>query len=198
MSFVNVTEEIIAPTRTKSVMDKLLFVRQGGEVRRFHTCRRIKEENVAEHSFGVAWLVYLLTDGNCGADLLMQALVHDVAEQETGDIPAPFKRAMGMRGTMNEMEEEILAEHELPLDLLPPAHRWVLKLADALDGMLSCCREAEMGNTLLDGIFLTYNDYVTKLLEEQSHGPHVGIGAAAVAANAAELREEIVTRWENT
>lgn len=69
-------------------------------VDRFSTCRVMKKESVAEHSFYVAFYSLMIAwwcDNHTGqanlnvADLLTKALLHDIDEAATGDIPRFFK-----------------------------------------------------------------------------------------------------------
>ena len=180
------------------IFKQLLCIRRGGEVRRFHTHRRIKEENVAEHSFGVAWILWLITEGQCSAALLMEALVHDLAEQETGDIPAPFKHRIGFRDLICDFEENILRAYGLPVSApISEIEKWTLKLADSLDALASCCREAEMGNKLLDDVFCSVSNSIGKLVDKvpEDYGPHSG---AAIASRATALHNKIAHTWEST
>ena len=75
--------------------EEVFLLRDAGAVKRSHTCRTIKERNVAEHSHGVAMLIislYKAAGIRPSGDLLAAALCHDLSEIATGDIPAPVKR----------------------------------------------------------------------------------------------------------
>jgi putative hydrolase of HD superfamily len=107
-------------------------------------------ESIAEHSFGVAAVAMLLVDalraeGEAvdGERVLRMALVHDVPEACTGDVPMPQKTPKLLEG-LRELEESLAAR------LLPPeeARLWseaddgrtlearVVKAADKLQMML--------------------------------------------------------------
>jgi len=63
---------------------------------RFPNCRRLHEESVAEHSFFTTlYALFLgrLLGGMPMDRLLMKALIHDVEEAVTGDVPRPFKHS---------------------------------------------------------------------------------------------------------
>ena len=143
-------------------INRLRFVQNGGSVRRFHTVRTIEPNTVAEHSFGVAWLVWILTEGQARARLLMASLAHDLAEQEVGDVPAPAKRALGIGPDINELEDRILAANGVAFVLTPEEQR-TMKLADCLDGMLYCAQERKQGNKFVDEAFEKYHSYVTSM-----------------------------------
>lgn len=138
------------------MIDKFKFIRDGGEVRRYHTVRTIHQETVAEHSFGVAMYCYLLC--NPSANLLMAALTHDLAEHKLADIPSPMKRELNISDVINDMEERLL--REIGMDFpLTTAEKRVLKLADIMQGMSFCLREMQFGNSEIDVVFHRYADY---------------------------------------
>ena len=80
-------------------------------------------ESLAEHSFGVAFVAMLLIDAVRaneepvdGERVLRMALIHDVAEAKTGDIPMPQKTET-LAAALHAQE------HALIHDLLPPTAR---------------------------------------------------------------------------
>jgi len=148
-----VNEELVA---------QLNFIRRGGLVKRYHTVNTINPNTVAHHSFGVAWLVHLLTDG-CSYDLIIAALAHDLAEQVTGDISSPTKRRFPVMAEMvQQMEDEILESHGMFVQLTAADQR-ILKMADCLDGMLFCINEIELGNAAVIEVYNRYQNYVQEL-----------------------------------
>jgi len=81
-------------------MEQLDFLRNAGETVRFHTMPILRPQNIAEHSWHLTMLLYLMygqTDPGITFELLMAGLTHDMAEHQTGDLPAPAKRAMDER-----------------------------------------------------------------------------------------------------
>lgn len=146
-------------------MLKLLnFLRRAGQVKRYHTELVLKEQNVGEHSFNVAWLCYLMTDGKPSAALLLGALAHDAAEHITGDIPSPTKRALSIRHVVQGHEEQLMTGVGLALPSMTAEEDAILKLADALDGFLYCVREISLGNRTLTTVVENYTAYVRELL----------------------------------
>ena len=125
---------------------KVQFIQDGGATKRFHTVQTITQNTVAEHSWGVAMLCNLLTNGKASKELLWAALIHDMAECETGDIPAPSKRIFGLREQMSQHELGILVRIGFDMPPLNAQEKYVLKVADCLDGVLFCTRELRMGN----------------------------------------------------
>jgi 5'-deoxynucleotidase YfbR-like HD superfamily hydrolase len=65
----------------------------GSQVRRYHTATPLREQTVADHSFGVAMLSLLMAEGTTinPVDLLTAALTHDLSEFLVGDTPSPAK-----------------------------------------------------------------------------------------------------------
>lgn len=95
----------------------------------------VDPESIAEHSFGVAVVAsYLVDDLRAkgetvdGERVLRMALVHDLAEVFTGDVPMPAK-SEALRDALAAAEEATLAR------VLPPAQ-------------LALWKEAESGTTL--------------------------------------------------
>ncbi|MFP3938798.1 MAG: HD domain-containing protein [Thermoanaerobaculia bacterium] len=74
-------------------------------------------ESITEHSWHVAFLVWALGSRIPGVDLLRAleiALVHDLAEVRTGDLPRVAKRYFA-RGTQEAAEREVIDELLGPL-----------------------------------------------------------------------------------
>lgn len=89
-------------------------------------------ESVSEHSFHVAFLVWILSDGIPGLDrskALELALVHDIAEVRFGDLPAIASHYLP-DGAKNRAEAQVGAEL---LGALPPASRSAF--ADYMEGV---------------------------------------------------------------
>lgn len=146
-----------------TLKERLLFVRDGGAVERFHSAPTLCGETVGHHSFGVAWMCWFLTDGTPSANLLLAALAHDLAEQETGDLPAPFKGAPGVQEAVHRREDELLYGAGMKYThLLTPEEYNILRRADVYDGMLFCWRERAMGNRLIAPVFCKYMEYTER------------------------------------
>ena len=144
-----------------SMRDKLLFIRQGGETERFHSLRTVFNETVGHHSFGVAWMIWLITEGKARAELLMAALQHDLAEHKTGDIPAPTKRQLNIRETVSALEDDLLVKAGFRVGGLSPEEDRILHTADVLDGMLACQRERALGNRLVRDCYFNFRQYAS-------------------------------------
>ena len=144
----------------------LEFIFNGGESKRYHTVDTIKTQDIAAHSFGVAWLCEILTEGYATKSLIMCALAHDLAEHIVGDLPSPSKRAMSNLAAeaFNAYEEDVLTyglsnKYSSKIVLSKDEQR-TLRLADMFDGMLFCLRERQLGNTKIGTVYVRFKDYV--------------------------------------
>lgn len=153
-------------------MEQVRFIRDGGVTRRYHGWPVLVQQSVAEHSFHVAMLCYVLIgqrEPGVRVPLLMAALCSDLAEFKVGDIPSPAKRSMDallpdFRAKWNAMEEDLLRTVGLDWrDQLTEEEQRILSLADAFDGALYCIRERQMGNQVMEPCFKTYRKYIEDL-----------------------------------
>jgi 5'-deoxynucleotidase YfbR-like HD superfamily hydrolase len=123
----------------------------------------LKEDTVAQHSFGVAWFCYLLSNGLPSANLLMAALSHDLAEQDTGDIPAPAKRALGIKQQFDTYEDTIMGNAGFHKFALTPGEVRTVKMADCMDGAMRCIMELKMGNHFMYPVLSRFVNYIEEL-----------------------------------
>lgn len=140
------------------------FLLSGSVVRRFHTVDTIKEDLVGRHSHGVAMLCFAMSE-KPSLDLIMAALSHDLGEQVIGDIPSPTKRALGSgMERIDAMEENALLDQGLDFHKrLTEEEKAILRVADCLDGMLFCIREAQLGNASISQVFHRYREYIRRM-----------------------------------
>lgn len=125
--------------------------RLAGQVVRWHTAPMARRETVGEHSWQVARLVLAFWP-DAPRDLLVRALLHDVGEVASGDVPFPVKSSNPALG--REIER---VEHSGHLAMCIPwglpsmpqtetAWLSVLKLADLVDMWETAAQEAMMGS----------------------------------------------------
>lgn len=145
------------------VMNTVTFLRRSANVTRYHTEEMLRPQTVGQHSYGVAWLCYVISGGDPSRDLLLAALAHDAAEHSLGDIPSPTKRALGIRERVDALESTAMSNHGVRMPVLVPEDALTLKLADALDGVLHCLRERELGNVTIRQVFVNFVNYVSEL-----------------------------------
>lgn len=149
---------------------KLNFIQAGAEVKRYHTVLTIQQETVGHHSHGVATMCLMLQPEASRA-LLVSALLHDLSEHQTGDIPSPAKRQYGIGEQVSELEDRLLAEVGLMMPPLSDKEKRVLKLADIAQGAMFCAREIALGNRGMRKIFDRYisyaEDYILTYQEQE-------------------------------
>ena len=132
-----------------SMIDTIQFAYEGADVRRFHTRPGLRPNTDGQHSWGVALLVWLLTGAVPRAEVLLAALTHDLGEHVVGDVPRPTKIFLELGNSLDRLEDGARAKYGLDFhELLTPAEARALKLADTLDGMLWCAREAGLGSKM--------------------------------------------------
>ena len=144
------------------------FIFDGGQSKRYHTALVLKEQNIAEHSFGVAWFCELLTQGQARKELIMAALAHDLAEHMVGDIPSPVKRQLGVSEQFHRFEHGHLRTAGLGTyeDELYQGEQATLKLADMMDGMMYCIRERRLGNQEIEPIYERFELYARQVISK--------------------------------
>lgn len=125
-------------------------------VPRWGVLRRVRSQSVAEHSYYVALYAGHVADlvgwnGDRGA-LLRSALVHDLPEASTGDMPGPAKRAM-MDPERSVSVERHYMQTRFPDDFGAwlgtkgdPEIRLLVKVADLLDEIMFLQTECQLGN----------------------------------------------------
>lgn len=102
----------------------------------------INKQNVAEHSFHVAWLVAWLCNRfkvPVTSKRLVMALCHDSYEAITGDVPTPAKtrKPVPKSSNLNYNIDKLL-----------------LKTADSLEALLFIKEEMDMGNNSLLDVYV--------------------------------------------
>jgi 5'-deoxynucleotidase YfbR-like HD superfamily hydrolase len=121
-------------------------LRAAGGVKRYHTVPIIGQQTVAEHSFQVCLILTQVFGDKVTKNLLKAALFHDLAEIETGDIPAPAKRRYSLlHSGVLEAEVTFEMEHKIDVGLTKEEHK-MLKFADYYELVLFCFDQLELGN----------------------------------------------------
>jgi 5'-deoxynucleotidase YfbR-like HD superfamily hydrolase len=141
----------------------LEFILAGAAVKRYHTVTTLMTETVGHHSHGVALLCMLL-DLNPNRGLIHAALLHDLAEHQTGDIPSPAKHKYGIGDQVSQLEEKLLKEAGIAMPQLHPDDARILKLADVAQGALFCVKEMSLGNSNMRSIFNRYIAYAEEMM----------------------------------
>lgn len=146
-----------------SIKEKLAFIYAGGKLKRFHARDTLNVQNIADHSFGVAWLVHLMYgDASMPAKVLLSALGHDLGEQIAGDVPGDTKaKVPELAALMNKLEDDALLTMDLQFNLSKEEAR-IVKLADIFEGMMFCIRERKMGSKMTDEVYETYKGFADR------------------------------------
>lgn len=141
-------------------------VRSGNSVTRWHTRRMHKYETVGEHTANVLSIVFAL----CGNDspstnLIGATLLHDTAEQWTGDVPATAKWYMPvLKQNLDDLEMDMMSENMLHVPSITDDEKLILKWADMLDLCYTCLGELEMGNRTISEVFDRGVEYLKGLV----------------------------------
>jgi HD domain-containing protein len=136
--------------RVRLSVERLMFCYNAGQVRRWHARTHvIRQETIASHTWSVVMLILLLHP-NPSKELIYAAMVHDVPEFVTGDIPRWFKDYEGVRNLISAAEEGILSKYALwhEQDLVPEDLDW-LKAADLFDAWMFLRQNLLAGNQLV-------------------------------------------------
>ena len=144
-------------------MDRMKFIK------RWQLMRSVREENIMEHSQGVAMLAHALAvirnevyGGSVDvAKTVLYAIYHETSEVMTGDLPTPVKYYnKGIHGAYKDLER--LASEKIA-NTLPPQMQnaikpyiladeeseeyKIVKLADRFSAYIKCLEELRSGNT---------------------------------------------------
>lgn len=173
------------------------FIMNGGASKRYHTVDTQRTQDIAAHSFGVAWLCELLTGDKASKNLIMAALSHDLAEHMVGDIPSNAKREMGVGAMFHEIEMRKLEVVGLAkyINELTEGEQLTLKLADMVEGMCFCLRERKLGNRNVEIVFGRFKDYAGEVLDE-SQKNEAATSFCFHYNIAVELITNIVQEWK--
>jgi len=138
---------------------------------RFNNTPRIASENVAEHSYYVAFLSMLMGDylESTGVKvdrlrLIQMALLHDIEEAISGDILAPIKQGMFRKvldkentknialltGGLGDGEKYSALWHEVVDEKTLESK--IIKLVDRMSCIIYCIREIHLGNKYFSAI----------------------------------------------
>lgn len=146
------------------VIEHMVEALAAGRTKRYHTRAMHDYQTVAAHSWGVAMLVLAITD-TPSIDLLKAALVHDLGEAKTGDVPATAKWDSGeLAYLLDQMEKYELLRMHLHVNLTVHDRR-LLKFADILELMNHVTDEMLMGNRHAESMLTNALDYSKDHLE---------------------------------
>lgn len=156
----------------KPMSTRIALARQAGRVNRYHGRDLIKQEKVSDHTFNVLNLLFILTNGQVSQRLVTGALFHDMGEYATGDLPSPTKRALPTetRELLEGMEALAVAKiHYWYAEDMTENERFLLKIADNLDGLIKSMEEYHMGNNLMRDCCDNYANYLDDTIRGREH-----------------------------
>lgn len=140
-------DEETARSRRRILVERLMFCYSAGQTRRWHTRdHMIRDETIAAHSWNVTMWIMLLHP-EPGKNLIMAALVHDLPEHITGDLPRWAKENLKLNIALQEMESKIYAQYDLNCDIDENERKW-LKAVDLFDAWMFIRQNILAGNRL--------------------------------------------------
>lgn len=143
-SYVNQDGPLVSALKKLRIntAQNILQCRAGGAVQRCHTVRHQGSYSVAEHSWGVAMLLWYLYPQEAKR-LVYYALAHDVPEGLTGDVPSTAKDHDD-----SALDDMINHTFELPvLSCLDTEDHHILKSCDWLELYLWGKEQLAQGNS---------------------------------------------------
>lgn len=140
------------------------LIHRMANIERWSLMKNASKENLKEHSFDVAIIVWLLCElkEQNGVKvnkehLVLKALFHDVPEIITGDLPTPVKNSSSeLKAAYKHMEQSarVRIQNTLPEPLrvgfgalfAPDENDELVKAADKLSALIKCLSERKAGN----------------------------------------------------
>ena len=133
-------------------LNALYRVMTSGDVKRYHTKPTIGEQSNATHCWGVAVIAVYL-EPEISAKLLLNTLLHDVGEIDTGDIPATVKWANpDLKKKLDAIEDKLAVSLEIE-HKITDKERVILKQADMFELLFFCLKQRRLGNRYLNSAF---------------------------------------------
>lgn len=136
-------------------------------VRRWGIVRTTRDQSVAEHSYYVTLYARQIAakffpKWSYGEGLLMAALLHDMSEIHTGDLPAGVKR------DKNLIVNGVSDYSEMWMN---PHSKKIIKVADCLEAMIFIQEEKVMGNKTVKEVEIDVKENLDRSIEDLSDGP---------------------------
>jgi 5'-deoxynucleotidase YfbR-like HD superfamily hydrolase len=126
-----------------------ILLRNAGAVKRYHVVRTLRQQDVAAHSWGVVALV-LCVQPQPSAALMTAAVMHDMPELRTGDVPATAKwESEKLRDALDAMEQIFAQQFNIPGAALTELEQRILKWCDLAELVFWCLEEQAMGNDFI-------------------------------------------------
>ncbi len=136
---------------------------RGGHVVRYHTRPEIMDgQNVAAHTWRAMVVLHTLWP-DASKNCLLYMMYHDVAEAETGDVPATTKWKYP---ELAQLMQQVESSYEETLGVggsafnLTEAEKHYCDIADKLELVFHCFRLMQQGNSLARGVYLKGVEYL--------------------------------------
>ena len=130
------------------------ILRKGAKVQRWHTITNVKEQTVADHSWGVASIILDVWPDSSNS-LITYALWHDIPEFVVGDVPVTAKWANeNLARAVEKAETQVAKEHNLYVKLTT-TEKIKLAIADLLEVLWYASEEIALGNSNFLKVFHT-------------------------------------------
>lgn len=158
-----------------AIIKRTLLYRKGLRVKRLHTWHTLLPYSNGHHSANAALIAMELCRANniMSSKCIRHMLLHDIAEQLTGDIPAPAKWENPEFATMvQQMETKWLAANTVIEPVLTEQEYDICKAADIIELAMHCIEERDVGNTTVSEIIrrmIKLLDAMTAILGVQSY-----------------------------
>jgi 5'-deoxynucleotidase YfbR-like HD superfamily hydrolase len=131
--------------------------RLAGRVLRYHTWPHVKTQSVGEHSWQVARILMTVWPAH-SRELLRYALMHDMGEVKTGDVPYPFKADHPeVAAAFDLAESEAIVDMDevfgCPVfPVLTSFEETIVKICDYLDMWEWALEEMNLGNKFAEPV----------------------------------------------
>lgn len=138
-------------------MKWIYTIRNSGSLERFHTRNLLFKQNIATHSFNVAFLSLEIAQNikNVSIEkILKNSLIHDASEIYTSDVSGEVKQDYpNLKQILSEIENDWIEEN-VPNYLmssfdLSEDERCIVKFADLLDALMVSLVDLRLGNHML-------------------------------------------------
>ncbi|MDB4342600.1 HD domain-containing protein [bacterium] len=135
---------------SSQILGKFELFRKGNDVQRLHNVRFHGSYSVGEHTCNATLIAMEMCDllhryvggtDNCAQSyvVLRYMLLHDMAEQYTGDIPAPTKWVSEkLAKTLQQLGNQWHEDNDMILPSMPYVYQQICKFSDGLEFALWC------------------------------------------------------------
>ena len=159
---MNTQDKVDNAVHTTSLADSYAGLMAGLGIKRYHLKRTLRTQTVAEHSARIVAFIHMVHP-NASGNLLRAAILHDVSEIVTGDVPSPVKwNNPVLAAELNRVSGEYEIAHGLRMTLFGREAR-LLKWADYAEGVQFCTDELRMGNENMLGSLRRYVDAMNRV-----------------------------------